>query len=106
LGQEIYNAIPDEIENWDKAVMNAKRLDKYFSAGAILFVNEETINLESFDVGWEMAQFVHELHAITTEGGHNRWNKLEFTLFNNFKFDMRFIWDQEYQDEIDGYNKK
>ncbi len=105
LGQKIYDAIPEEIETWDKAIMNAQRLDKYFSAGATLFVNEKIINLEDFEARSEMAQYVHKLHAITTEGEHNRWNKLEFTLFSNFKFDMRFIWDQEFQDEIDSYNK-
>jgi len=52
------------------------------------------------------SESVHQLHAITTEGGHNRWNRLEFTLFPDFKFDIKFIWDQELQDEVDGYNRQ
>ncbi|MCU0337458.1 MAG: hypothetical protein MUF12_06310 [Sediminibacterium sp.] len=106
LGQKLYDAIPDEIEIWDKAVMYAERLDKYFSAGATLFINEKKINLEDFDARTEMAQNVHELHAITTEGGHNRWNKLVFTLYPNFKFNLDFIWNQEWQDEVDKYNNE
>jgi len=105
LGQKLYDAIPESIEIWDKAIINAERLDKYFSAGAKLLVKDEDINLDNFESGWEMSRYVHELHAITTEGGHNRWNKLEFTLYPDFKFNLEFIWDQEWQDEVDIYNK-
>ena len=105
LGGKIYDAIPSEIEEWDKAKMYAKRLEGYFSANAKIYINENELELEYFEARWEMATYVHKLHAITTEGGHNRWNKLEFTLFPDGKFDLQFIWDQEWQDEVDGYNK-
>ncbi len=106
LGQKIFDAIPDEINDWNRAIMFAKRLDKYFSAEAKLFLKVGEIELNNFEARWEMSEYVHELHAITTEGGHNRWNRLEFTLFPDFKFDLQFIWDQELQDEVDGYNNK
>lgn len=104
LGQRLYDSIPETIKNWDKALIQAERLDKYFSASAKLLIKDSEINLANFEPGWEMSRYVHQLHAITTEGGHNRWNKLEFTLFPDFKFDLQFIWDQEWQDEVDGYN--
>ncbi|MFJ1383113.1 hypothetical protein [Capnocytophaga canimorsus] len=32
--------------------------------------------------------------------GNNQWNKAIFTLFPNGNFDMEFIWDQAWHDEI------
>jgi hypothetical protein len=106
LGKKIHDAIPHEIKRWDEAKMYASRLEGYFSASAKLYIDNTKIDLEELEARWEMSRYVHELHAITTEGGHNRWNKLEFTLFPDGKFDLQFIWDQEWLDEIDGYNKK
>ncbi len=106
IGQELFDAIPEEISNWEKAIMYCKRLDRFFTGGGKLYLSNKEIKLDNFEAGWEMSRYIHELHAITTEGGHNRWNKLEFTLYPDFKFNLNFIWDQEWQDEIDGYNKE
>jgi hypothetical protein len=42
-----------------------------------------------------------DLQKISTKGGGNKWNKAIFTLSQEGKFDMEFIWDQELQDEVD-----
>jgi hypothetical protein len=104
LGEKIINAIPPNISNWEKSIMTVHRQEGYIATGAIVIVNGNIIPLDDLDAGFYTSQYIHELHTITTEGGHNRWNKLEFTLFPDGKFDLQFIWDQEWQDEIDGYN--
>ena len=104
IAQQICNIIEDE--NWETAVLNIKRQDKSVGfSGFYLDIIKSKKFLDIWSIELE-DDIIHELHAITTEGGHNRWNKLEFTLFPDGKFDLQFIWDQEWQDEVDGYNKK
>jgi len=51
---------------------------------------------------------VHKLYELTQNHPlqHKNWNRAVFTLFPDNKFDMEYIWDQELQDEVDGYNKE
>jgi len=62
--------------------------------------------MDDSKLGYLFSKVIQELHAITTEDGHSRWNRLRFTLYSTGKFDTDFIWDQEYQDEIDSLNKE
>lgn len=47
-----------------------------------------------------------ELHEITTEGGNNRWNRIEFKLSSDGKMNLEFIWDQELFDELERLSKE
>lgn len=99
---EIYAKLAQSIlgnigtDTWDKAQLHLEVIGTsvdfkgYLNAG-------ERFNAPG---GFLLAKAVLELHAITTEGGRNRWNRAVFTLFPDGKFDMQFIWDQELQDEI------
>lgn len=103
IAQKTIHIIEDEI--WLKAILEIQRVEKSVNfTGHYLDKNSSKKFLEIWDLEID-SDVIHELHSITTEGGHNRWNKLEFTLFPDGKFDLQFIWDQEWQDEIDGYNK-
>ena len=107
IGQKLFDSIPEELEGWEKAVMHCKRLDRFFTGGGKLFIDgSKEIRLDKFEAGWEMSRYIHQLYEITTEGNTNRWNRLEFTLFSNFQFDLQFVWDQELQDEVDGFNSE
>jgi hypothetical protein len=105
LGQKIFDAIPENIEHWDKAIMYIDRLEGYTATKAILYCTSKEIPLDDLDAGFNTSKYIHFLYNTMTEEGHNRWNKLEFTLLPTFKFDLQFIWNQKFQDEIDGYNK-
>ena len=104
---EIYNQlaqiiIDSVIEDWQVANLYVERLEKYTGAFG-RYLNKEGIECRMNDAkfGYSFSLLIHELHSITTEGGHNRWNKLKFTLYPTGKFEMDFIWDQEYQDKVD-----
>lgn len=102
IGQNIYNLIEDD--EFLNATLKIERQDKYVGYNGYYFniKNERKyLDVRNLEIN---SDSIHELHAITTEGGHNRWNKLEFTLYPDFKFNLEFIWDQEWQDEVDGYN--
>ena len=104
IGQTIFDAI--EEEKWLEAHLFIMRLENTirFNAFYLSELDEKyVIKARKFSAIYES---VHELHRITMQYGHNRWNKLEFTLLPNFKFDLKFIWDQELQDEVDGYNNQ
>jgi len=104
---EIYlmlaNLLNDAIEeDFQFANIYIDRLDKYVaSEGHYTNLHNEQIKIEELGFRFANAMAIHELHSITTEGGHNRWNKLKFTLYPTGKFEMEFIWDQEYQDMVD-----
>ncbi|MDA3616526.1 hypothetical protein [Polluticaenibacter yanchengensis] len=103
---EIYQRIADIINNaiaedWLEATAYLKRVEKVVGfTGEYVNIEGEHKSLEA-KFGFFDAKAVHELHSITTEGGHNRWNKLKFTLYPTGKFEMDFIWDQEHQDKLD-----
>ena len=104
IAQQICRLIEDD--KWESAIFKIKRQENHVGFNGHYF--DQNKNKQFLDV-WNMdmnTDIIHKLHAITTEGGHNRWNKLEFTLLPDGKFDLQFIWDQEWQDEINGYNKK
>jgi len=104
FGEALHESTVDE--DWKSAHLFILCLEgtARFNAHYLNIKDEKTsIKARNFS---KLYESVHELHAITTEGGHNRWNRLEFTLFPDFKFDMKFIWDQELQDEVDGYNRQ
>ena len=104
IGQNILNLIEDD--EWVEAHLFIDRFHKTVKFNGNYILKDKTKKfLDVWNIKIE-SDSIHQLHAITTEGGHNRWNRLEFTLFPDFKFDIKFIWDQELQDEVDGYNRQ
>ena len=59
-----------------------------------------------YNGGYEILKKIDELHKITTEGGHNKWNRLEYKLTSDGEMDLDFIWDQELFDEIERLSKE
>ena len=107
---EIYLSIANSIvgslnTEWHKAVLKSELQEGVTGYNLAYFDEKENRKSVRFVKPSYLSEQMHLLHSITTEGGHNRWNKLEFTLFPDGKFDLQFIWDQEWQDEVDGYNK-
>jgi hypothetical protein len=104
IGQAIYDSI--EVEDWERAILNIEIQDKYLGTHFVYFLKNNVKKSAKLIKEPNFADSIFELHSITTEGGHNRWNKLAFTLYPDFKFNLDFIWDQEWQDEVDGYNNE
>lgn len=105
--QRIANIINEAItEDWKEATALLKRVKKVVGfTGSYLDANGISKNLEA-KFGFFDAKAIHELHQITTEGGKNRWNRLKFTLYPTGKFELDFIWDQDYDDELSRINKQ
>jgi len=56
----------------------------------------------------ELCAVIEELYTITQTQPpiHKDWNKAVFTLYPDGKVNMEYIWDAEWQAEIDKYNAK
>ncbi|MGX7666331.1 hypothetical protein [Flavobacterium pedocola] len=109
--EEIYHAIGQSIvdsidDNWDYAVLNIKYTGK--SGGFFLnyYADDKEQNSEYTAGDYNIYKAVKELHQITTEGGHNRWNRIEFKLTADGDMDLEFIWDQELFDELERLSKE
>ena len=102
IGQVIVDSIE---EDWQIAQLSITRLDKYTSvSGTYKTVSGEEKPINDSNFGYPFSKLIHKLHALITSDGKSRWNKLKFKLFPTGKFEIDFIWDQEYQDEIDRLN--
>ncbi|WP_404812187.1 hypothetical protein ACIRNY_12130 [Capnocytophaga canimorsus] len=104
--EEIYQSLASNINNaieedWSKAVVNIETVGEMASFKGF-YLNKDNLQnqIEVDDFDFDLLFDILDLHKITTEGGNNQWNKAIFTLFPNGNFDMEFIWDQAWHDEI------
>ena len=96
IGQRISDSIEEE---WQKATLLIDRLENYISVEGSYITEGIEKRLDEVH-GYLFSINIHELHLITTAQAQNKWNKLKIVMLSSGKFEMDFIWDQEYQDEI------
>lgn len=103
LGSFLLDLLPKG--EWSKAELILKIQPNMFGLSGKCYTSDNIISLRTkFDD--ELEEKIIWLHATTTEGGYNKWNKAKFTITPDKKFDMEVIWDQEWQDEVDRYNRE
>jgi hypothetical protein len=103
LGSFLLDLLPDK--NWLKAELNIEIQPGVLGMSGDCLCDDEKISLRT-RYNDELKSAIKWLHATTTEGGYNKWNKAKFTITPDNQFDMEFIWDQEWQDEVDRYNRE
>ena len=94
-------------QSFDKAVLSIMRQPAMVEFKSYIIVNSnEKIDLE-VSMGYKYAKLILELYKITQTQSpiHTDWNRAIFTLYPNGTSEMEYIWDEELQQEIDGYNK-
>lgn len=104
---EIYQNIAKNIseaikEDWQHAVLRLEVLDGMVSNTGVYYDakdQEKQLDVEEFD--FQLTFDILELHRITTEGNSNKWNGAVYELSSDGKFYMEFIWDQDFQDEVE-----
>lgn len=104
---EIYQNIAKNIsgvikEDWQNAVLRLEVLDGMVSNIGVYYDakgHEKQLDVEEFD--FQLTFNILELHQITTEGNGNKWNGAVYELSSDGKFNMDFIWDQDFQDEVE-----
>ena len=104
---EIYNSIAQNIldntpNGWTEAVIDVERDadDAIELGGGYKTDTDDFVSFKFRNFDRRIIKDFHELHAITTEGGSNPWNRAKFTLEPSGKFSIDFEWDQKLEDEI------
>ncbi len=95
-------------KKFEKVVLKIMRLEKVAELTAdMIDLNGDSFNLD-INMGYKYAKAIHKLYEITQNHPleHKNWNRAIFTLYSDSKFDMEYIWDQELQDRVDGYNNE
>ena len=103
LGLFLIELLPEN--KWVKAELNIEIQPGMLGMSGDCYCEDETISLRT-KYTKDLKFSIKRLHTIITEGGHNKWNKAIFTITPDKNFNMEFIWDQEWQDEVDGYNRE
>lgn len=103
---EIYEVIANGIiqsiprNDWDEVSLHIQGDSTYIETSGVYLISDEEFELDTHSLDCEVSFAIMELHELTTEGEHNRWNRATFTLFPDGEFDMEFQWDQDLDDEI------
>lgn len=92
-------------KEWQKVELNLKIQPKVTGMSGKCYTSDKVISLRTkFDDNIE-SQIIW-LHLTTTNKGNNKWNKAVFTLYPDNQFKIEYIWDAEYQAEVDKYNQE
>lgn len=101
----IINVLPQGI-SFKKAILEIKRLENNIGyTGYYILDNElkQWLDIFSFKLDNDV---IENLYKITQTQApiHKNWNRAIFTLYPNATSEMEYIWDEELQQEVDGYN--
>ncbi len=95
-----------QIRNWHKAILYIERQEKSVGFKSS-YINEkdEEVRIDT-EVDYFTSKAVQNLHKNTTNHTliHIKWNKAKFIITPDSEFEIEYIWDQEWQDEIDRSN--
>jgi hypothetical protein len=109
--EQIYDMVRENIkkcisDDWDKAILEINVAPNFSSYKGYYYVRGEkrSIKVSKFDLSLDNELI--DLHKITTniEKLIEKWNRANFTLFNNDMYEIEFVWDQEHYDNIYGNN--
>ena len=106
--QKLGSRLKADLEDvkWVKSSLEIMRLQSTVRFSANYQDQEDNTKDVEVNFGFWEARSVHKLYEITQNHPleHKNWNRAIFTLYPDNKFDMEYIWDQELQDRVDGYN--
>jgi hypothetical protein len=101
----LINAIPDGC-SYKYCTLQLERLPNYSSVWAK--ITDYDANIQVLDIETDLYDIIQDLYTITQTQPpiHKDWNKAVFTLYPDGEADMEYIWDAEWQAEIDRYNEE
>jgi len=106
LGQATLKSV-EVINNWKQAILHIERQEKSVGFRSS-YVDADNKEVEiSTTAEYSAVKAVKALYKHTSEFPlkHKDWNKAKFVVTPDYKFKIEYIWDQEWQDEIDRLNK-
>ena len=106
LADAAYESVK-HLRRWDKSILKIKRLEGNVGFESFYTLNDEIELPVDTHATYQTSKAVHQLHKLMSEtfDQNSKWNRLIFTLFSDNRIKTEYIWDQELQDEVDGYNE-
>lgn len=112
--KEIYEILAEatlksviNITDWIKVKLYIERQEKSVGfESAYINVHDEEILVDT-EADYFASKAVKELYHFTNQSlEHKDWNKAVCTVTIDGELSIEYIWDQEWQDEIDSYDRK
>lgn len=103
IGQSIVDSIDTD---WENSILRITYTGNSIEYNLDYWDNDPIEKDSDYNGGYEIMKKIEELHKITTEGGNNKWNKIEFKLSSDGKMNLEFIWDQELFDDLERLSKE
>ena len=103
LGKSILENAP---EKWSEALLYIEVLHDFSSYKGHYVTDKGNQDMSVFDFPIETGDCLRELCELTSNSSEQKWNKAKFVVTPDNQFDMEFIWDQHFQDEVDRFNEK
>lgn len=93
-------------EKWENAILKLGVIENSVDFNLNFSYQDEKKNTK-LEGAFFCSREVIKLHKLTNEHpDYKNWNRAIFTLYPDNKFDMEYIWDQDLQDRVDGYNSE
>ena len=106
LAESLTNILPNT-QKFESAVLEIMRLEGVVEYTGYYFedLTSQKHWLDIFNLNID-DNYIEKLYEITQNETpiHANWNRAVFTLYPEGKVNMKYSWDQELQDEVDGYN--
>jgi len=106
IAMSIIDVLPQGVR-FKKSILEIKRLENNIGYTGYYILSDDTkkwLDIFSFSL---KNSVIEELYQITQTQApiHTNWNRAIFTLYPNGTSEMEYIWDEELQQEVDGFNK-
>lgn len=113
--KEIFNSIATHIvtseldDNWDRAILKMMVIADTVEFNLNFFYGSDQTTKKNTKLNgaFKCSLQVLKLHKLTNDHpNYKKWNRALFKLSSSSKANIEYIWDQELQDEVDGYNNE
>jgi hypothetical protein len=91
--------------NWQKAELDIEIQPGMVGLSGTGYYPTEQVPLRTKSTS-ELKDQIRWLHALTTEGGTNKWNRAKFIFKPDNSFALEFEWDEAWQSKVDYYNEE
>lgn len=93
-----------EVQDWKKASLVIEIQPKLLGLkGKVILLDLNSISLKTRPDD-RVKEAIHQLHLNTAISDNTKWNFLEYEIQKDGSFSVKYIWNQEYQDEVDRSN--
>jgi len=95
-----------DVPEWNKGILYIKKLTGNTGFESSYFNSSNQEIKVSTKANYYTHKMIGELYNKTQNQfpKHTNWNRAIFTLFNDNKFEIKYLWDQKLQNEIDKLN--